>query len=83
MCKKVAWFFAQLRVKAGNSMLHFTRDGSATATSDLDKANLFNHFFASCFNPTCVPPSYSSLGPEDVGPLDSFDVVPAEVANQL
>ena len=30
-----------------------------------------------------MPPSYSSLGPEDVGPLDSFDAVPAEVANQL
>ena len=30
-----------------------------------------------------MPPSYSSLGPEDVGLLDSFDVVPTEVANQL
>ena len=30
-----------------------------------------------------MPPSYSSLGPEGVDPLDSFDVVPAKVANQL
>ena len=58
-------------------------DGSAAATSDLDKANLFNQYFASCFNPTCVSPSYSSLDTEDVDFMDSLDVVLAEVANLL
>ena len=37
----------------------------------------------STFNCTCVSPSYSSLDTEDVGFMDSFDVVLAEVANLL
>ena len=53
---------------------------SATATLDLDKANLFNQYITSCFNPKCVSPSYSSMDTEDVGFMDSFDVVPDEVA---
>ena len=58
-------------------------NGSATATLNLDKANLFNQYFASCFNPTRVYPSYSSLDTEDVDFMNPFDVVLAEVANLL
>ena len=59
------------------------RDESSTATSDSDKANVLNEFFASCFNPTSVPPSYPHPEALDNICPDSYDIVSNEVANLL
>ena len=58
-------------------------NGSSTATSDSDKANMLNEFFASCFNPAFVPPSYSHPKALDNISPDSYDMVSNEVANLL
>ena len=58
-------------------------NGSITATSDLDKANMFNEYFASCFNSSMSSPSYHIPESPELSSLDAFDIVPTEVANLL
>ena len=57
-------------------------NGPITATSALDKANLLNAFFASCFNPADAGPTYDSVIVPEVLPPD-LDITPDEVREHL
>ena len=56
--------------------------GSITATSALDKANLLNSFFASCFNPGDACPSYDPVIVPKILP-DNLDITRNEVRELL
>ena len=56
--------------------------GPITATSAMDKANLLNTFFASCFNPLDAGPSYDPIIVPEVLPPD-LDITPDEVREHL
>ena len=56
--------------------------GSITATSAVDKANLLNNFFASCFNPVDACPSYDPVIIPNILP-DNLDITTNEVRELL
>ena len=56
--------------------------GSITATSAVDKANLLNDFFASCFNPADARPSYDPVIIPNILP-DNLDITTNEVRELL
>ena len=56
--------------------------GFITATSAVDKANLLNNFFASCFNPADACPSYGPVIVPNILP-DNLDITTNEVRELL
>ena len=56
--------------------------GSITATSAVDKANLLNNFFASCFNPADALPSYDPVIVPNIPP-DNLDITTNKVRELL
>ena len=56
--------------------------GSITATSAVDKANLLNNFFASCFNPADGLPSYDPVIVPNILP-DNLDITTNKVRELL
>ena len=80
---KKFWATARKFKPRSSTISNALHNESSTATSDCDKANMLNEFFASCFNPAVVPPSYPHPEALDNICPDSYDIVSNEVANLL